>query len=244
MAEHERPGREASRSSAGWLASPAFVRILPFALFIVFVALSSFLPAPTVVPPDQFDGRWLYAARAIVVGVLLLVLWPRYTELSGGGLSVRDWALALGSGGAVFAIWIVLDHGWMVLGDPEATGFDPRRYGTEELHWPLTVLRLLGLAVVVPIAEEIFWRSFLLRWLERPSFLELAPAAVGIRALAISSVLFALEHNQWLAGLIAGFVYGWIYVRSGKLWVAVIAHAVTNAALGAYVLLTGDWRFW
>jgi CAAX prenyl protease-like protein len=132
----------------------------------------------------------------------------------------------------------------MALGDPEATGFDPRRYGTEELHWPLTVLRLLGLAVVVPIAEEIFWRSFLLRWLERPSFLELAPAAVGIRALAISSVLFALEHNQWLAGLIAGFVYGWIYVRSGKLWVAVIAHAVTNAALGAYVLLTGDWRFW
>jgi uncharacterized protein len=33
-------------------------------------------------------------------------------------------------------------------------------------------------------------------------------------------------------------------VRSGKLWTAVIAHAVTNGALAAWVIATGQWQFW
>ena len=42
----------------------------------------------------------------------------------------------------------------------------------------------------------------------------------------------------------AGLAYAWLYVRTGKLWVAVIAHAVTNGVLGAWVLATGNWQFW
>jgi CAAX prenyl protease-like protein len=98
--------------------------------------------------------------------------------------------------------------------------------------------------VVVPIAEELFWRSFLMRWVQQPDFLGLAPGAVGLRAIAISSVLFALEHTQWLAGLIAGVVYAWIYTCTGKLWAAIVSHAVTNTMLGAWILMTRDWRFW
>jgi hypothetical protein len=33
-------------------------------------------------------------------------------------------------------------------------------------------------------------------------------------------------------------------VRSGKLWLPVIAHAATNGALGAWVVATGNWQFW
>ena len=83
-----------------------------------------------------------------------------------------------------------------------------------------------------------------MRWIERQDFLSVAPSAVGLRALVITSVLFALEHSQWLAGLIAGFVYGWIYIRSGKLWVPIIAHAVTNGLLGVYIIVMRDWSFW
>jgi membrane protease YdiL (CAAX protease family) len=35
-----------------------------------------------------------------------------------------------------------------------------------------------------------------------------------------------------------------LYKRSGNLWVPVLAHAVTNASLGAYVLITGSWGLW
>jgi hypothetical protein len=49
---------------------------------------------------------------------------------------------------------------------------------------------------------------------------------------------------MWLAAIVAGLAYAWLYVRSGKLWLPVIAHAATNGALGAWVVTTGNWKFW
>ena len=227
------------------LGSPALVRILPFALFLLFLVASSVLPPPQPATPGELDSRWAYAARTLAVGALLIMLWKRFAELhSPVRMKARDWLWAIASGIAVFVVWIHLDHGWVVFGDSTTTAFDPREHGTEALHMPLTILRLLGLAVVVPIAEELFWRSFLMRWVQQPDFLALAPGAVGLRAIAISSALFALEHTQWLAGLIAGVVYAWIYTCTGKLWAAIVSHAVTNTMLGAWILMTRDWRFW
>lgn len=235
---------DASTSSPGsWLRSDAFARILPFALFMVFVAAGSFLPPPVPVAPGEFDSRWIYGVRAVVAGAALLFLWSRYVELRAGPpLHLGDWLLAVGSGIGVLVIWVLLDEGWVTF--ELGNGFDPRGHGTAAIDWPLTLLRLFGLALVVPVIEELFWRSFLMRWLAQQDFLRVDPARVGLRALLISSVLFALEHSQWLAGLIAGLVYGGIYMRTGKLWVPIIAHAVTNGLLGAYILATQDWRFW
>jgi len=235
--------RSAASKLQAWLRSDAFLRILPFALFMVFVALGSLLPAPVPAAPGEFDSRWLYAARAVVAGVAVLVLWPKFTELRwGAGLRAGDWLLAGASGIAVLVIWILLDEGWVTF--ELSAGFDPRKHGSEAIDWPLTIMRIVGMAVVVPIIEELFWRSFLMRWLEKQTFLQVDPTTIGARTLLITAGVFALEHTQWLAGLIAGLVYGWLYMRTGKLWVPVIAHAVTNGGLGAYILVTHDWRFW
>ena len=103
---------------------------------------------------------------------------------------------------------------------------------------------LAGAALVVPIMEELFWRSFIMRWLQRATFLSVDPSSVGWKALLISSALFASEHRLWFAGLLAGLAYGWLYKRSGNLWVPTVSHAVTNALLGIYVLATGMWMYW
>ncbi len=92
--------------------------------------------------------------------------------------------------------------------------------------------------------EELFWRSFLLRWIQMPAFLELAPAQIGLRAMLIGSVLFGIEHSLWFAGIVAGLVYAWLYRVSGNLWPPIVAHAVTNLTLGLWVLYSGQWRFW
>jgi CAAX prenyl protease-like protein len=92
--------------------------------------------------------------------------------------------------------------------------------------------------------EELFWRSLVMRWLEDTDFAALNPAQVGFRALLLSSLAFGFEHSQWLAGVLAGIAYGWLYQRSGNLWVAVVAHATTNVGLGLWVLATGAWYFW
>ena len=112
------------------------------------------------------------------------------------------------------------------------------------VDWPLVALRLAGATLLVPLMEELFWRSFLMRWLQQPIFESVRPMAVGLRAIVLSTFVFVLAHTLWLAAAIAGLAYALLYVRSGKLWTAVIAHALTNALLGVYVVATGSWQFW
>ena len=112
------------------------------------------------------------------------------------------------------------------------------------IDWSLALMRLAGSALVVPLMEELFWRSLVMRWLDEADFLAVDPARIGLRAVLFSSIAFGLEHSQWAAGMLAGLVYGWLYVRSGNLWIPIAAHAVTNAGLGVWVLATGAWYFW
>jgi uncharacterized protein len=98
--------------------------------------------------------------------------------------------------------------------------------------------------LLVPLMEELFWRSFLMRWLEQAVFEGVNPQRVGVRAVLLSTFVFTLAHTLWLAAAIAGLVYALLYIKTGKLWVAVIAHAVTNTALGVWVVMTGNWQFW
>ena len=69
--------------------------------------------------------------------------------------------------------------------------------------------------------------------------------AVSWVALVVSSVLFGAMHGQrWLAGTVAGVLYGWLAIRRGRIGEAVVAHAVTNALIAVYVLAFGQWQLW
>jgi CAAX prenyl protease-like protein len=217
---------------SGW------IRSIPFALYIGVMAvdplLEPFLPA-------GFDGRWLYGLRVGLVVLALAVLWRHFSELtSSSTVPWQGWVEGLAVGILVLVIWVNLDFSPLALAPGE--GFDPRT--GPGLDLPLVAVRLAGAALVVPVMEELFWRSFILRWIQHPSFMNVAPGAVGLRALILSSALFATEHRLWFAGLLAGLAYGWIYKRWGNLWVPILAHAVTNALLGAYVLATNSWALW
>ena len=63
-------------------------------------------------------------------------------------------------------------------------------------------------------------------------------------ALLISVAFFAATHTEWLVAALTGLIYSlWVrYTRS--VLAVVIAHAVTNAALGIYILKTGKWMYW
>lgn len=217
----------------------ALARILPFAVYIAFLVAT---PTLRDALPAGWDGRWLYAVQIGAVLLALTFFARAYEELRPLGLRWRDALEALGAGVAVFVLWINLDASWARIGEPGA-GFDPRRAGGD-IDWVLAAIRLFGAAAVVPIMEELFWRSFLLRWIDRPDFLAQLPVSASWRALAISAVLFGIEHNQWLAGILAGLAYGGLYMRSGTLWSPILAHATTNLLLGLWVLGTGAWHFW
>jgi hypothetical protein len=56
--------------------------------------------------------------------------------------------------------------------------------------------------------------------------------------------MFGAEHTQWLAGLICGALYNWLYYKRKNVFSCVVAHVVSNVALAAWVLSRGDWKFW
>ena len=222
------------------LSRAALVRTVPFAAFIVLLAVRGNLP-----PEGAFgvDPRWVYGLTVLVVGGLLAWFWRDYGELVPQTLpSVSEAVLAVVVGVAVFALWVNLDAPWMRLGEVSA-GFVPTD-AQGRLMWPLIAVRWVGASLLVPVMEELFWRSFLMRWVQSPQFESVLPQRVGLKAIVLSTFVFMLAHTLWLAAIIAGLAYAWLYVRTGKLWVPVIAHAVTNGVLGAWVVMTGKWAFW
>lgn len=222
------------------LTRAAMVRVSPFVLFMALLALRG------VAPVDGswgLDTRWLYGAGVLAVGALLAFFGREYGELARQTLpDARDALLAVAAGLLLFVLWIHLDAPWMAVGAPAADFVPTDAAGAIDV--PLAATRWLGAVLVVPLMEELFWRSFFMRWIAHPLFLGVDPRRVGVRAIVLSTFVFTLAHTLWLAAAIAGLVYTWLYVRTGRLWVPVIAHTVTNGALGAWVIATGNWQYW
>ena len=106
-------------------------------------------------------------------------------------------------------------------------------------------IRAIASATIVPLAEELAFRGFLMRRLVAADFQAVPYRSVGLGALLTSALAFGLSHGaMWFPGIVAGLLYGWVTVRSGSLGEAVVAHATTNALLAALVLLAGKWQLW
>ncbi len=216
--------------------SPALARILPFAWYIGFIVLESLLPEAAVAG-GPLGGKWLYALQIVSTGALVLWLWGRYDELRGPAGGAADWALAVAVGIGVFVLWVNLDLPWARIGESRglADGAAPPA--------AFIALRVLGAVVVVPVMEELFWRAFVMRWVENQNFAEVDPRRVGWKAVLVSAALFGAEHHLWLAGILAGVAYALLYKRTGRLWPVIAAHAITNGALEFWVWRTGSFQF-
>jgi len=215
----------------------AWIRILPFAAYLFFIVIGDLLERFGASPGVL---RWLYPAKVALVAVLLALFWRRYAELKRFPLSAAAIATALVTGVVVLVLWVSLDAGWMIVGS--SPGYDPRVDG--RIDWLLVAIRIAGAALVVPVMEELFWRSFLMRWIDAADFESVEPSQLSLKSFVITVLLFGIEHNLWLAGIVAGIAYGWLYKRYRNLWSPILAHAVTNGLLGLWVLRTGSWSYW
>ena len=203
-------------------------------------------------PMQNQAFRYALQVLAGVSALLIARPWRYYASVS-----VRWLPVSVLVGAGVFAFWVIPESAlmkrlpWLYdlymsvavrgAGAPVAEGSP---YAPEQCGWVLSGIRLAGSAFVIAVAEEYFWRGFLMRWLRGHSFLNVIPRGLGWGILLTSSVLFGLEHSRWLAGILAGLAYGLLYIRTGDLWAAVTAHITTNYLLGLYVLATGAYIFW
>lgn len=156
-----------------------------------------------------------------------------------------DWRVgwsAVALGAIVFVIWIGLEplaHS-VKNGEPWQLAYASP---WSRLAW--LTFRILGGVITVPIAEELAFRGFLMRRLVSPDFESVAWRTFAWAPFLISSIGFGLLHgDRWLAGTIAGMIFGVAMLRRGRIGEAAAAHAVTNALLAIYVLTTGNWQLW
>ncbi|HEX3743071.1 MAG TPA: CAAX prenyl protease-related protein [Bryobacteraceae bacterium] len=217
---------------------PAVAYVAPFAVFIAIMALEKATGLPTT---------WMYPLRAVATLAVLLAV-------SRVPLASRP-AHPLGSvvlGALVFAVWIGPD---VVFGPGYRNSFLFHNSITgsavstipivlRKSVWFLT-LRTASCALLVPPVEELFWRGWAMRWLISSDFHKIPLGTYQRAAFWMVALMFAAEHGPfWEVGLATGIIYNWWMVRTRSLWDCIIAHAVTNGLLSAYVLATHQFQYW
>jgi membrane protease YdiL (CAAX protease family) len=179
-------------------------------------------------------GVPMFGAQALIFLVVGGVLANLRSRPVPGGRGAHPAALLIGVGAglAAFALsWILgLLQGW--IGIP-----------VKEQQWVLDLLQdraeLLRLTpwivLIVPVAEEVFFRGYVFRLLSRRAGL--------VAGLVISSAMFAAVHLN-PTGLVVyfgiGMVLAWIHHRTGSLLAPIAGHVVHNSlVLGLAAYATG-----
>lgn len=216
--------------------------VLPFAVFMLLTwaegtpALAEYYP-------------FVYTAKVAVVAGLCWWYLGRYPRFSTAGFGLAAVAGVIG-----VVLWVVLAaipiqsllpeplHSWV--GGTRAAYRPLEAISSRPLAWLFLAIRFAGLALVVPVMEEVFWRGFLLRYLMDEDFTRVPIGKVTANSVAIVTVLFTLTHPEVLAAVVWGAGIHYVYWKTANLWACVLTHSVTNLLLGVYIVITGQWNLW
>jgi hypothetical protein len=236
--------------------SPALARVAPFALFLALTSCQEL--------PGEASRYWFYLAKTVVGVWLIWLMRPLVTEMR--------WALswaAVAVGVAVFAVWVgcndlnakaivgveaALHHlaVWVGFSDfypkfwKAGAQWNPHAcFGLNSgLAWLFILVRVAGSSLIVPPLEEVFYRSFLYRYIAKPDFAAVPLGTFAWLPFVVTSGIFGLVHYQWLAGILCGLAFQGLVCWKKRLGDAMTAHAITNFLLGLWVAGMGDWKFW
>jgi hypothetical protein len=158
--------------------------------------------------------------------LLLPVAWLTFHKYGAGWqtLGFRSFPLpALALGGALFASIYLFNLAYSFF--LSQFGLSPQGELLLQLADTTSpVLVLLGVGLLAPVAEEIFFRGFLYAGLEN----RLGP----VRAAWVSAGLFALAHFTPLAMppvFLMGLVFAYLFRRYRSIWPSIVLHVANNA---------------
>ncbi|MGO4890520.1 CPBP family intramembrane glutamic endopeptidase [Anaerobacillus sp. MEB173] len=201
-----------------------------FSIFIGYPVLDYFGVAPEKIP-----GLWSVYSFSVGLIIILLLLRPDieqrhqdYERVSRG--EAIKWSF----------IGIFLAYGAQIVAamiEMQLLGIEPGSENTEILIEiaKLTPIFMLVTAVIGPILEEIVFRKIIFGTLyKRYNF--------WIAAI-ISSLIFAAVHMDFTHLLIytaMGFVFAYLYVRTKRIIVPIVAHVAMNSFVMLIQVVFGD----
>ena len=186
-----------------------------------------------LLPPTALSYAIRSAATMVVGAISLALCRPRPS------FNFRYLMVGVLVGAFVCALWILLP----VWPFPEPAAPDPSPYAPTVCGWPLTIAKLIGSAFIIAPVEEMFFRSFLYRWLIAHDFLSVPQSRFDLSAFLWMILLFTLEHDRPVAAALTGALYGLLAIRFG-IGSAIAAHVATNLLLGLHVIYHNAWQFW
>jgi CAAX prenyl protease-like protein len=223
--------------------SPAVARALPFTVFVLLTAGQGLFGVSS--------AYWLYLFKTLVGLWLIYEMRPFVAEMR--------WAFsweAVVVGIAIFAVWVGISGEWTTqnslwiklgLSHPPAKPplvWDPFAQFGPGLAWFIVAVRILGTVLIVPPIEEVFYRSFVYRYIASQNFLAVPLNQFLPVPFLATAAIFGLSHNEWLAALFCGAAFQWLVLRKNRLGDAMTAHAITNFLLGVWVVWRHAWNFW
>jgi CAAX prenyl protease-like protein len=217
--------------------SRALPYIAPFLLYVALLAVEKYIPLSPVI---------LYTARIVIVTIVVWVLSRQVVSFR-----VVSAVLSVIVGLIVFVIWVGPDlliynyrEHWLFRNPLTGAPVSSLPGELKESYFFL-IVRSLGSLALVPVIEELFWRAWMMRWLINSDFEKVPLGTYQPFSFFVVALLFAAEHGPyWEVGLLAGLVYNWWMVRTKSLGDCILAHAVTNAVLAAYVIFRAQWQYW
>ena len=212
--------------------SPVLARVFPFAAFAALTLIQGWL--------GDAPQYWIYALKTVIGAWLLWMARPYVGEMK--------WKLsweAAAIGVAVFLAWVGLDGHYPMLAHRTGS-FNPQRtFGDgSALAAIFVIVRTIGSSLVVPPLEEVFYRSFIYRYLIKSNFLEIPLGHLQWRAFLIAGIIFGIGHYEWLPGILCAFAYQGLVCRKNRLGDAITAHAITNFLLALWVIFHKAFYFW
>jgi len=221
----------------------AWPYLVPMLGFLVLTSLEGRLPTAAGGGPSPV---WYPIAYCVKVAVVTGLAWWCRSALG----DLKPWpgpaalGLAVVTGLAVIALWIGLDGRYPALKFlGTRTAFDPAAI-SQPVRTVFLAVRLFGLVLLVPLIEELFYRSFLMRWMVDPDVRRVPIGRVTAAGLVATTVVFGFSHPEWLPAVLTALAWGWLLWQTGSVSACVVSHAVANLALAVYVLATGEWKFW
>lgn len=223
--------------------SPVTSYVAPFVLYLLGTSLAARAP------------REMYPlAYGAVAALVAIVAW----RLLRGRQIVAPrrrigWAVVVGLLGA--ALWLGLSEARLEehiaaylpawLRPSPRVGFNPFENISQPLAaWSFIVVRLIGLVLLTPVAEELFWRGFLLRWIISADWQDVPLGQYQARSYWLVTLLFTLAHPEWLAAACYCMLLNGLLYWKRDLFSCMVAHGVSNLVLGIYILSTGAWWLW
>lgn len=203
---------------------------------IVFAVLTM---ADSKVSAAWFPAAYIF--KAIAVTACLLIWRGPLSEIQ---IDRRVIVPSVALGLVVFVLWVGIDEFVSYPHIGTRSAFDPTHLF--DTAWGITflVVRLYGLVLMVPVMEELFWRSFMLRYLTDQDFHKVPLGTFSALALWVMVAASAVAHPEWLVAVVASLAYAFWLRKTRSLFGVIVAHASTNAFLGVYVLVTGKWQYW